>query len=102
MRAFCFPFVSDPCGQNSASGTLCDARLFDRRGRYDFGFSPSGGLKADKLAYLQVAAPAAARVGYGLDQIALDAARATIFEPGSLCGKPIVGTKILPFRFELQ
>ena len=41
-------------------------------------------------------------LGYGLDEIALAAARDSEFEPATLCGKPIVGTKILPFRFQLQ
>jgi protein TonB len=39
-------------------------------------------------------------LGYGLDESALAAARATIFEPATQCGKPVVGTTILPFRFE--
>jgi protein TonB len=39
-------------------------------------------------------------LGYGLDESALDAAKGTIFEPATRCGKPIVGTVILPFRFE--
>ena len=39
-------------------------------------------------------------LGYGLDESALVAARATIFEPATQCGKPVVGTTILPFRFE--
>ncbi len=41
-------------------------------------------------------------LGYGLDEIALAAARDTVFDPATLCGKPLVGTKILPFRFQLQ
>ena len=39
-------------------------------------------------------------LGYGLDESALVAARATIFEPATQCGKPVVGTTVLPFRFE--
>jgi protein TonB len=39
-------------------------------------------------------------LGYGLDEAALAAARATTFEPATQCGKPVVGTVILPFRFE--
>jgi protein TonB len=39
-------------------------------------------------------------LGYGLDESALAAAKATIFEPATQCGKPVVGTAILPFRFE--
>jgi protein TonB len=41
-------------------------------------------------------------LGYGLDEIALAAARDTVFEPATLCGKPVVGTKVMPFRFQLQ
>lgn len=39
-------------------------------------------------------------LGYGLDEAALAAAKATTFEPATRCGKPVVGTAILPFRFE--
>jgi protein TonB len=39
-------------------------------------------------------------LGYGLDESALAAAKATLFEPATQCGKPVVGTTILPFRFE--
>jgi periplasmic protein TonB len=39
-------------------------------------------------------------LGYGLDEAALAAAKASVFEPASRCGKAIVGTVILPFRFE--
>ncbi len=39
-------------------------------------------------------------LGYGLDEAALEAAKATVFEPAMQCGKAIVGTAILPFRFE--
>jgi protein TonB len=39
-------------------------------------------------------------LGYGLDESALAAAKATTFEPAKRCGKPVMGTTILPFRFE--
>jgi protein TonB len=39
-------------------------------------------------------------LGYGLDESALAAAKATVFEPATRCGKPVIGTTILPFRFE--
>ncbi len=39
-------------------------------------------------------------LGYGLDESAITAAKASVFEPASRCGKPIVGTIVLPFRFE--
>ncbi len=41
-------------------------------------------------------------LGYGLDEAAMDAARNMVFTPASRCGKTIVGTVILPFRFELS
>jgi protein TonB len=41
-----------------------------------------------------------AGLGYGLDEAALEAAKATVFDPAMQCGKPVVGTAILPFRFE--
>lgn len=39
-------------------------------------------------------------LGYGLDEAAIAAAKATIFEPATRCGKAVVGTAVLPFRFE--
>jgi len=39
-------------------------------------------------------------LGYGLDESALAAAKASTFEPATRCGKPVVGTTILPFRFQ--
>jgi periplasmic protein TonB len=39
-------------------------------------------------------------LGYGLDEAALAAARASTFEPASRCGKPVIGTIVLPFRFQ--
>jgi protein TonB len=39
-------------------------------------------------------------LGYGLDEAALVAARASTFEPASRCGKPVIGTIVLPFRFQ--
>jgi protein TonB len=41
-------------------------------------------------------------LGYGLDEAAQKAAFETVFEPATLCGKPIVGTKILAFSFGLR
>jgi protein TonB len=40
-------------------------------------------------------------LGYGLDEEALRAARASTFDPAMRCGRPVMGTAILPFRFEL-
>ena len=39
-------------------------------------------------------------LGYGLDESALSAARTTTFDPATRCGKPVIGTAVLPFRFE--
>lgn len=39
-------------------------------------------------------------LGYGLDESAIAAAKATTFEPATRCGKAIIGTAVLPFRFE--
>jgi protein TonB len=41
-------------------------------------------------------------LGYGLDERAAEAARQTQFEPATLCGKPVVATKVLAFNFELR
>ncbi len=41
-------------------------------------------------------------LGYGLDETALAAAKMCTFEPATQCGKPIVGTAVLPFRMELE
>jgi protein TonB len=41
-------------------------------------------------------------LGYGLDERALAAARETLFEPATLCGTPVVATKVLAFNFELR
>jgi protein TonB len=40
-------------------------------------------------------------LGYGLDEAALDAARASTFEPGTRCGKPTETTFVLGIRFSL-
>ena len=42
-----------------------------------------------------------AGLGHGLDEAALEAARRASFEPASHCGKPVAGTAVLPFRFNL-
>ena len=47
-----------------------------------------------------IAARVVSGLGYGLDESALAAAKASVFDPASRCGKPIVGTIVLPFRFE--
>ena len=41
-------------------------------------------------------------LGYGLDEAALDAAKKCVFEPATLCGRPVVGTAIVAQRFELE
>jgi protein TonB len=40
-------------------------------------------------------------LGHGLDEAALEAARRASFEPATRCGKPVAGTAVLPFRFNL-
>jgi periplasmic protein TonB len=40
-------------------------------------------------------------LGYGLDEVALRAAKAWTFQPATRCGKPIVGHKRIQFRFTL-
>jgi protein TonB len=40
-------------------------------------------------------------LGYGLDESALDAAKGWTFQPATRCGKPLVGTIVIPFRFDL-
>jgi periplasmic protein TonB len=47
-----------------------------------------------------VSARVVSGLGYGLDEAALTAARASTFEPASRCGKPVIGTIVLPFRFQ--
>jgi protein TonB len=39
-------------------------------------------------------------LGYGLDEAALAAAKATTYDPATQCGKPIVSTTTIAFRFE--
>jgi protein TonB len=41
-------------------------------------------------------------LGYGLDEAAMDAAKKCVFEPATLCGKPVVGTAVIAQRFELE
>jgi protein TonB len=49
-----------------------------------------------------IAARLLSGLGYGLDEAALDAAKKCVFEPATLCGKPVVGTAIIAQRFELE
>jgi protein TonB len=49
-----------------------------------------------------IAASVLGGLGYGLDERALAAAKETVFEPATLCGKPVIGTKIIAFTFELR
>jgi protein TonB len=49
-----------------------------------------------------IAATVLAGLGYGLDERAVAAARDSVFEPGTLCGQPVVATKVLAFTFELR
>lgn len=47
-----------------------------------------------------LAARVTSSLGYGLDESATKAALETTFEPATLCGRPVVGRVILPFRFQ--
>jgi protein TonB len=49
-----------------------------------------------------IAARLLSGLGYGLDEAALDAAKKCVFEPATLCGRPVVGTAIIAQRFELE
>jgi periplasmic protein TonB len=40
-------------------------------------------------------------LGYGLDEAATAAAKHWMFEPATKCGRPVMGTATLPFRFKL-
>jgi protein TonB len=49
-----------------------------------------------------IAAKCLNSLGYGLDEVALSYAKRWEFEPATRGGKPVIGKKILPFRFSLQ
>jgi protein TonB len=49
-----------------------------------------------------IAARLLSGLGYGLDEVALEAAKKCVFEPATLCGKPVVGTAIVTQNFELE
>lgn len=40
-------------------------------------------------------------LGYGLDDSAIQAAKQMTFSPATQCGKPVVGTAVVPFNFQL-
>jgi protein TonB len=40
-------------------------------------------------------------LGYGLDEVAVDTAKKAHFEPATKCGRPVIGSIILPIRFQL-
>jgi protein TonB len=40
-------------------------------------------------------------LGYGLDDSAIQAAKQMTFTPATQCGKPVVGTAVVPFNFQL-
>jgi protein TonB len=42
------------------------------------------------------------KLGYGLDEAALEAAKKCVFEPATACGKPVVGTAVVAFNLELE
>jgi protein TonB len=49
-----------------------------------------------------IAASVLSGLGYGLDEVALTAARESLFEPATQCGKPVIGTRVVAFNFELR
>jgi protein TonB len=49
-----------------------------------------------------IAARVLTSLGYGLDESAVEAAKKCVFEPATLCGRPVVATAIVPERFELE
>jgi periplasmic protein TonB len=40
-------------------------------------------------------------LGYGLDEVAVDAVKKLMFEPATHCGRPVIGSVTLPIRFQL-
>jgi periplasmic protein TonB len=40
-------------------------------------------------------------LGYGLDEVAVDAVKKLAFEPATRCGRAIIGSVVLPIRFQL-
>lgn len=49
-----------------------------------------------------IAARLLSGLGYGLDEVAIDAAKKCVFEPATLCGRPVVGTAVVTQNFELE
>ena len=41
-------------------------------------------------------------LGYGLDESALEAAKKCVYEPATLCGRPVIATAMVTQRFELE
>ena len=56
-------------------------------------------VQVDETGHV-ISARVVSGLGYGLDDAALTAAKASTFEPASRCGKPVIGTIVLPFRFQ--
>jgi protein TonB len=56
-------------------------------------------VQVDETGHV-ISARVVSGLGYGLDDAALAAAKASTFEPASRCGKPVIGTIVLPFRFQ--
>ncbi len=49
-----------------------------------------------------IAAKLLSGLGYGLDEVSIEAAKRCVFEPATLCGKPVVGTAVVTQTFELE
>jgi len=56
-------------------------------------------VQVDETGHV-ISARVVSGLGYGLDDAALTAAKASTFEPASRCGKAVIGTIVLPFRFQ--
>jgi protein TonB len=56
-------------------------------------------VQVDETGHV-ISARVVSGLGYGLDDAALTAAKASTFEPASRCGRPVIGTVVLPFRFQ--
>jgi protein TonB len=56
-------------------------------------------VQVDETGHV-ISARVVSGLGYGLDDAALTAAKASSFEPASRCGRAVIGTIVLPFRFQ--
>jgi protein TonB len=59
-------------------------------------------VTVDESGHVVAAQLMGAGLGYGLDEVALAAAKRWTFEPATKCGNPVMGTATLPFGFHLD